>query len=194
MWMVPASQVQTTALQGVSARARGLLRQALREHSSPRGIGHSVAVGIFAGCTPVGLHAVVALVLATALRANRLWAFLASRVSILPVYLVIAFGEIEAGHFVRTGEVLHLSASEAFARRYQVLSEWLIGTLLVGSALAATAGVLAYMCARTWHRRRRRRADDQVTRASTPVSSRTPDELRPPSSESLTSAPLDPRV
>jgi uncharacterized protein (DUF2062 family) len=139
----------------------------------------------------VGLHAAIALVLATALRANRLWALLASRVSILPVYLVIAFGEIEAGHFVRTGEVLRLSASEAFARRYEVLTEWLIGTLLVGSALAAAAGLLAYMCARAWHRHRRTRAGDA---ASTPVSSRTPDELRPPSSESLTSAPLDPRV
>lgn len=147
-------------------------------------------MGIFAGCTPVGLHAGVALLLATAFRANRLWALLASRVSILPVYLVIALGEIEAGHFVRTGEVLHLSASEAFARRYEVLSEWLIGTLLVGTALAAAAGLLAYMCARAWHRRRRAGAGD----AATPVSSRTPDEFRPPSLESPTSAPLDPRV
>jgi uncharacterized protein (DUF2062 family) len=138
----------------------------------------------------VGLHAVIALVLATAFRANRLWALLASRVSILPVYLVIALGEIEAGHFARTGEVLHLSASEAFARRYEVLSEWLIGTLLVGSALAAAAGLLAYVCARAWHRRRRDGAGDT---ANTPVSSRTPDEFRPPSLESPTSTPLDPR-
>jgi hypothetical protein len=140
----------------------------------------------------VGLHAVVALLLATAFRANRLWALLASRVSILPVYLVIALGEVEAGHFVRTGEVLHLSANEAFARRYEVLSEWLIGTLLVGSALAAAAGLVAYMCARAWHRRRSS-TSDSATGASSALSSRTPDELRPLSLESRTSAPLDPR-
>ena len=142
-----------------------------------------MAVGVFAGCTPIGLHGPVALVLATALRLNRLWAFLASRASILPVYLVIAFSEVEAGHVVRTGQLLRMTPSEVFARRYEVLTEWLVGTLLVGSALALAAGLLAYMCARAWQRQRRPAGHDAN------VSLRTPDELRPLSSESPTSAP-----
>jgi uncharacterized protein (DUF2062 family) len=192
--MVPASQAQNTALQSVSARARALLHRALREHSSPRGIGHSVAVGVFAGCTPVGLHAVIAVVLATALRANRLWALLASRVSILPVYLLIALGEVEAGHFVRTGKVVHLTASEAFAHRYDVLSEWLIGTLLVGSALAAAAGLLAYVVARAARAWQRPPPGPPLAPEGASVSSRTPDEPRPLSSESPTSAPRGPSL
>jgi uncharacterized protein (DUF2062 family) len=191
--MVPASQDQTTALQGVRARAlfllRRLWRRALAEHSSPRGIGQSVAVGVFAGCTPVGFHAAIALALATAFRLNRLWAFVASRASILPIYLLIALSEVEAGHFVRTGELLHLTPSEALARRYDVLIEWLIGTLLVGTALAAAAGCVAYACARAWQKES---AADAGDADGPPVSSRMLDGPRPPSSESPTSAPPDP--
>ena len=133
-------------------RGRRLLRRVLDEHSAPHEIGKSVGVGVFAGCTPFGGHAVVALGLATAFRLNRLWAFLASRTAIFPVYLAIAFAEIQAGHLVRAGARLQLSPAEAFARRYELATDWIIGTLLVGSALGMIAGLIAYACARCWHK------------------------------------------
>ncbi|HLK37152.1 MAG TPA: DUF2062 domain-containing protein, partial [Polyangiaceae bacterium] len=65
------------------ARGRALWERALRERSSPPEVGLSVGVGVFAACTPLlGAHAWIALGLATLLRLNRVWAFLASRVSI----------------------------------------------------------------------------------------------------------------
>jgi uncharacterized protein (DUF2062 family) len=146
----------------------------------------SVGVGIFAGCTPAGLHAAVALGLATALRLNRLWAFLASRVSVFPVYLAIAFCEIEAGHFLRTGAWSRLGASEAFARRHELAADWAIGTLLVGMMLATVVGLVAYACARLW---RRSPADAP---GSLLVSSHRPEGPPPPSLGSRTSAPPDP--
>jgi uncharacterized protein (DUF2062 family) len=190
--MVQASQGQSTALQGVRERALRLVRRALAEHSTPRGIGQSIAVGVFAGCTPVGFHALIALALATAFRLNRLWAFLASRASILPVYMLIALSEVEAGHLVRTGELLHLTPREALARRYDVLTEWLIGTLLVGSALAVATGLVAYACARAWQTQAAAEAGDTRSVEGAPVSSRRLDGPRPPSSESPTSAPPGP--
>jgi uncharacterized protein (DUF2062 family) len=181
VWMVHASQAQTTRRASIAARmaarARELLRNALVERSSPREIGHAAAAGVFAACTPFGFHAAIALALATAFRLNRLLAFAASRVSILPVYLVIAFCEIEAGHLLRRGQFAHLTASEAFAHRYELLTEWLIGTVALGGALAAIAGWWAYAAARAWQKAQ--------------VSSRRLDGPRPPSSESPSSAPRD---
>jgi uncharacterized protein (DUF2062 family) len=164
---------------------RRLVRQALSERSSPREIGMSVGVGIFAGCTPPGFHAAVALGLATALRLNRLWAFLASRASVFPVYLAIAFLEIEAGHLLRTGAWAHLDASEAFARRYELAADWVIGTLLVGMALGAALGLVAYGCARLWQR-------NPAEAGNRLVSSNRPEGPPPPSLGSRTSAPPDP--
>lgn len=182
MSLVPPSEAQKMARPSVRERARQLVRRVLDEHSTPPEIGKSVGVGVFAGCTPFGAHAVVALGLATALRLNRLWAFLASRTAIFPVYLAIAFAEIKAGHLVRTGAWMHLSPAEAFARRYELLTDWILGTLLVGIALGMVAGLVAYTCARRWRK----------SPAGDAVSSRTPGGPPRRSLGSPTSAPPDP--
>jgi uncharacterized protein (DUF2062 family) len=199
VWIVHAPQAQSGRRLRVRAGAfaRDLFRRLRSEHSSPREIGLAVAAGIFAGCAPFGFHGLVAVALATLLRLNRLWAFVASRTSILPIYLLILFCEIEAGHLVRTGHFAHLSPSEAFARRNDLLTEWVVGTLLFGSALAAFAGALAYACARAWPRgpaESQGEAGDAPGGPASPrlLSPRKLDEARPPSSESRTSAPPDP--
>jgi uncharacterized protein (DUF2062 family) len=179
---VPPSEAQNSGRSSVRERGRRLLRRVVDERSAPHEIGKSVGVGVFAGCTPFGAHAAVALGLATAFRLNRLWAFLASRAAIFPVYLAIAFAEIEAGHLVRTGAWAHLRPAEAFARRYELTTDWVIGTLLVGVALGMVAGLIAYACARRW----------QKPRAGDGVSSRTPGGPPRPSLGSPTSAPPDP--
>jgi uncharacterized protein (DUF2062 family) len=188
---------------------RELAARALGERCTPRGIGLSVGAGAFAGCTPWGFHAAVALALATVLRLNRLWAFLASRVSILPVYLAFAISEIEVGHRLRTGQFTHQTPSEAFAHRYELMTDWAIGTLLVGGAVAVLSGLVAYACARAWQKRRGGRQDavgsaagpqdvtgstagPQDAVGSAAATLRTRDEFRPPSSGSPTSAPPDP--
>ncbi len=127
-------------------------------------------MGIFAGCTPWGFHAAIAIALATILRLNRLWAFAASRAAILPVYLAIAFCEIEAGHLLRTGQLARLTPGEAFAQRYDLLTEWLVGTLLVGSVLAAAGGALAYALATLYRSRARNRAGVPFEGAGAPSS------------------------
>jgi uncharacterized protein (DUF2062 family) len=184
VWRVQASRAQTTGRRPLSERARELLRAALVERSSPRGIGQSVAAGVFAGCTPLGFHGAIALALATAFRLNRLIAFAASHLSILPVYLAILFCEVEVGHLLRRGQFAHLTPGEAFDHRYELLTESLLGTLVVGAALGATLGLVAYVCARSLQR--------SSYRTRLPVSSRTLDGPRPPSSGSPPSAPPDP--
>ncbi len=188
VWRVPPPpQAQKTPRPGLRELARRLVRRALNEHSSPREIGMAVGAGVFAGCTPIGFHAVVALGLATALRLNRLWALVASRASIFPVYLAIAYCEIQAGHVLRSGDWAHLGPTEAFARRYELAVDWAIGTLLVGTVLATLAGLAGYACARFW---RKSPPNDAVALAD-PVNSNRREGPRPPSLGSPTSAPPD---
>ncbi len=122
---------------------------ALRERATPLGVAAAVAVGVFAGCTPlVGFHAGVALVLATVLRLNRLWAVVGSRVSFFPLLPWIALAEIQAGHRLRTGEWATLLAADAREPARQWLRDWVIGCVPVGLALGLALGVVAYALAR----------------------------------------------
>ena len=129
--------------------------RAKHEHSTPQELGGSIAVGVFAGCTPfLGLHMWIALALATVLRLNRLWAFVGSRISFTPIFAFITFGEIESAHRLRAGAWLRLSPHDALEHGKELLGDWLVGTVLVGGALAATLGFVAYVAAR--HLRMRR--------------------------------------
>jgi uncharacterized protein (DUF2062 family) len=155
---------------------RRLWRRALDEHSTPREVAWSVGVGVFSGCTPFfGLHMWIALALATLFRLNRVWAFLGSRVSSNLIYVWIAFAEIELAHRLRTGAWATLAPRDALVHGKELLGDWLLGSGVVGAALAAATGLLAYALARR--------------RGVTP---RTPDEPRPPTSESPPSAPPAP--
>jgi uncharacterized protein (DUF2062 family) len=157
-----------------STRLGELWVLARSERSTPRQIALSVVVGAFAAFTPfIGFHMWIALLLATLLRLNRLWAFLASRVSITPVFAAVAFGEIEVAHRLRTGAWLaSLAPSEVLVHARELIVDWLLGTALVGGALAAGAGGVAYVVARRW------------TAARSATVTRTLGGLPPPSSES----------
>lgn len=137
-----------------------------------------MGVGVLTGCTPFfSLHIVLALAVATLLRLNRLWAFVGSRCSILPMFALIGFCEVETAHRLRTGAWAPLSPREIVAHRWELMSDWLIGTAVVGSGLALLAGFVAYAVARSWER-----AVTKRTLAGSP----------PRSSESPPSAPPAP--
>jgi uncharacterized protein (DUF2062 family) len=125
------------------------------EHSTPFEIGWSIAVGVFAGCTPfLGFHMWIALALATFFRLNRLWAFVGSRISFAPLLALITFCELESAHRLRTGAWAALSPHDALEHGKELVADWLIGTLLVGGVLAAALGLAASVAARRWGTRR----------------------------------------
>jgi len=152
----------------LARRAEGALRRvwerARNERSSPVEIALSVGVGVFAACTPFwGAHLFIALGLATLLRLNRLWAAIASRFAVTPVFILVAFAEIEAAHRVRAGTWISLAPAALVARGRELVIDWALGAALVGGAIAAAAAALAYALAVSWPE---------------------PDAARPPSSES----------
>jgi hypothetical protein len=121
------------------------------------------------GCTPfIGLHAGLALVAATVLRLNRLWALIGSRVSFFALLPWITLAEIETAHRLRTGQWAPLSLSDADRQAKEWFLDWCLGALPVGGALALVLGALAYAIA--------------ARRGS--FTRRTPAPAPPPSSES----------
>jgi uncharacterized protein (DUF2062 family) len=110
-----------------------------------------VAVGAFFACSPfVGLHVWLAALFATLLRLNRLWAMIGSRLSMTPIFLVTTFSEIQLAHYLRTGAWASLAMHQALHAAPQLLLDWLIGSVLIGSAVAVLAGLVAYGLARRW--------------------------------------------
>jgi uncharacterized protein (DUF2062 family) len=131
--------------------ARNLWERARREHSSPREIGLSVGVGAFMACTPlIGFHLWLALGFATLLKLNRLWAMIGSRLSTTPILLVTTFAEIQAAHRLRTGGWATMTLHQALARGPELVLDWGIGSVIVGSGVATIAGLAAMMLARRW--------------------------------------------
>jgi uncharacterized protein (DUF2062 family) len=122
---------------------------ALNERASPGGIGWSIGVGVFVGCTPlIGFHAGVAVVAATLFRLNRLWAFVGSRVSFFLIMPWIVLAEIQSAHRLRTGTWAPLFTENVLEHAREWLLDWCTGTLLVGGPLALALGFLAYALAR----------------------------------------------
>jgi uncharacterized protein (DUF2062 family) len=148
--------------------ALSLWERAKREHSTPREIACSVGLGVFSGCTPCfGFHMWVAIALASVFRLNRLWAFLGSRISFTPVFALISFSEIEFAHRLRTGAWAALSLKDAGTQGWGWLTDWLIGTAIIGTALGITVGVVAYFAALGFSR-------------GTPAAARSPSSESPP--------------
>ncbi len=129
-------------------RLRTLWALAKSERATPREIGWAVAIGTFAGCTPaVGVHGPLAVGLATLFKKNRLFAWLGSRVSNIVVLPFIVLAEVQVSHFVRTGTTVDIDRKRALEQAGELLLDWCLGTIPVGTALALIMGLIAWALA-----------------------------------------------
>jgi uncharacterized protein (DUF2062 family) len=153
------------------ARIRAIWLAALREHTSPRELAASVALGVFIGCTPlIGFHGWLGIGAATLLRLNRLWALIGTRISMLLFLPWIILAEVQTSHRLRTGAWAPLSAKDAIEHAREWLLDWCLGTIPVGTFLALALGGVAYGYARARDARQR-----------TPAPPRGPSSESPPS-------------
>lgn len=173
-----------------------LWERAKREHSTPREVGWSVAVGVFSGCTPfIGFHLGIAFVLATLFRLNRLWSMVGSRVSTNVLYVAIVLVEIQGAHRARTGAWAPLTLQTVWDHRWEYARDWLYGAVVVGVVLGVVLGLLAYRAALRWratHPLPVASASSRESGRPHPTSARSPGAPLPPSSGSPPSAPPAP--
>ena len=167
----PGELLGSRGASALGAREEGALRAA-RGRLGGRG-------GSFLSrCTPcvLGLHAGIAFAAATFLRLNRLWAVAGSRVSFVPLFALISFTEIQAAHRIRTGVWAALSVHEVATRGKELLTDWCIGSVVVGGSVAVLLGLFAYAASAALARspsgggaRRARHDPARATRSSSTV-------------------------
>lgn len=137
-------------------RAHEAALRLAREHASPAQIGFGVALGAFIGTTPLfGLHMAIGFVLARALRLNVVAVFAGEQVS-MPIFAPwLVMASVQVGHWMGGGGWLALpegGLTAEVARQWG--GEWVVGSLVVGAALAAMLGPLAFAVVRQIRRDR----------------------------------------
>ena len=159
-------------------KTKTLWKLAKSERATPREIFWAIFLGSFAGCTPaIGLHTWVALGLATAFRKNRLFAWLASRISNVVLLPFIIYAEVQTAHRLRTGAFVTMDLHDLdhlIAQAKELLLDWILGTIPVGTTTGLVLGTICWLFAK--------RRDARVAKeAATPAP---PAGLPPPSSGS----------
>ena len=135
-------------------RVMTLARDTLKEHASPGRLGLAVAVGAFVGSSPLlGLHAVVALAIASLARLNRVAAFAGSNVTIGPLMPLVVAAEMFVGGKL-SGQPSPATPSLGLGAALSTLGlSWWLGWLVVGTLLASILGTLTWVFARRRQRR-----------------------------------------
>ena len=144
-------------------RVRRLLARLWREHTTPSRLGLAVGVGVLIGCSPFyGLHFWIGLLVALALRLNKVAVFLGAQISIPPFVPVIVYACVQLGALLTRGQPLLITVEQLSQMDFAELARtfffyWLAGWPVVGSALGLPLGLLG-----AWYvRRRRARAAQQ---------------------------------
>lgn len=127
----------------------------LREHRvGPQEMATGVAVGVFIANTPVyGLHTALSLYAAKRLHLNPLSVIAGSHLSTPPVGPVLVAAAIGVGHWLLHGQWLSVpqwqDSWQGWMQLFgELMLEWSLGAMLVGSALAVVAFLLSHLVIR----------------------------------------------
>lgn len=122
-------------------------------HTEGQGPGReagAIGVGLFIGCSPLyGLHLTMSWVFGRLLGLNRLKVYLAANISNPMVAPFLILGEIQTGAWLRSGSFLSLTLQTV-----KTTGPWafgldlLLGSVVVGGAVAAVGGLATYFTLR----------------------------------------------
>ena len=121
------------------------------EHTSAGRVGWAVAIGVLIGCSPFyGLHILLCLGVAWALRLNKLIVYAAAHVSTPPLAPFIGFASIQLGEWVRFRRFVFpslaaLRATPMVDLAKQFFLDWLIGGAVIGVIGGVVLGLLTYV-------------------------------------------------
>jgi uncharacterized protein (DUF2062 family) len=152
-------------LKGLRARVRALFTALLHEHTAPARLAAAVLVGCIVGCTPLfGLHIVVCLALAWALRLNKLVVYGAANLSMPPLVPLLGFVSVQLGERILHGRWLALRRADFQLAQVRALAklffvDWMVGGLVLGTAIGLVAGGLTFAILSARRAQKRRSAD-----------------------------------
>jgi uncharacterized protein (DUF2062 family)/SAM-dependent methyltransferase len=118
------------------------------EYNTPGRQAAAIALGLFIGATPfIGFHLLLTLAFASMLRVNRLKAYLAANIS-NPFFAPFLYAaEIQVGAWLRTGHTYSTTMLSEL-RLGGLAIDILIGSAVIGAALAAAGAAVTYWAVR----------------------------------------------
>ncbi len=140
------------------ARLTQVLAHVATEHDEPAKLGCAVALGVTVGLTPLfGFHLLICLVLASALKLNKILVYAAANISLPVMIPLIAVACVEVGYFAVHGHLVALDANAVDKIRYEFLGFWFLGALINGVLFGGLAGMVVWRVAKA--RREKGRGD-----------------------------------
>lgn len=154
-WFVPRP-LRVAWSQGQRWSLRKTVREFFIEHTEKPGeLSLAVGLGLFFGIVPIwGFQMIAAAAVAHRCRLNKAITLLASNISIPPLAPFIVYGGLVLGHWLFTGKVMHLAASQVnMANVREYFGQWFVGSVAL-AVLAAVAGtIITYAGARLVRRK-----------------------------------------
>lgn len=148
----PGSPLPVGPRRGASWRRR--LYLTLRtEHTTPAKLGLAVGIGSFLGFSPFwGLHLVLCVLAASALRLNRMLLYAAANLANPATAPLLLFAEAQIGHHLLHGVWLDLSLHEVRAAGLaglgMLFADVVVGWAVAGSAVSFALGVGTFLVSR----------------------------------------------
>lgn len=149
-WFVPRTLRQAWS-RGEHRTAARIAREFFAENAQgPGPLALAVGLGLFCGIAPIwGYQLVAAAALAHLFKLNKAITMLASNISIPPVMPFILYGALALGHWLFTGHVGDLGWRDLTREKVlEYLGQWLVGSLVLGTLVAALGTVITYGVAR----------------------------------------------
>ncbi|OIV42502.1 DUF2062 domain-containing protein [Flavobacterium johnsoniae] len=116
----------------------------------------AIALGIFIGISPFwGFQTILLFSFAALFRLNKVIAFLSSNVSFPPFIPLIIYGSLKTGSFfVPSDAPLILDSSATLDDIQKNAAQYIVGSLILASVLALSAGLISYMLLTAFSKKR----------------------------------------
>ncbi len=131
-------------------RVRAKVLELARAHTSAPRLGVAVGLGVLVGTTPAfGFHAIIGAALAGLLRLNVIATVAGTNISLPFVAPFLVFGSVQVGNWALSGAWLSVTVDELGVERgFELLGTWLLGSLMLGTALGLLAGLSTWLVVR----------------------------------------------
>ena len=154
-WTVPRS-LRAAWSRGEKTSFRRGVSEFFSEHAhDPWRLSLAVGLGLFLGIAPLwGFQTLATAVAAHWLRLNKAIAVLASNISIPPFLPFILYAALALGHWMFTGNGIDFTPDQMTKERVlEYVWHWFVGSLVLGTLVAAVGMGVTYTLARWSHKR-----------------------------------------
>jgi len=153
-WFVP-QPLRMAWSRGEKKSFRELGREFFADQAGdPKRMAMAIGLGLFFGIAPFwGYQMIAAATVAHFLKLNKAITILASNISIPPMMPFIFYGALAFGHWMFTGQGLHVSMDQMTrARAMEYLGQWIVGSFALASVVAVIGMVFTYFLAVLWRK------------------------------------------